>query len=340
MSLLPFRRFSPVRSFCLPGLPSPSAAGRFAFLIALLGLVGCETNKPSSADAAPAAPKKEESSDANKAPSAKDMAQKNSDLPPEAEVQSVVNSRRRSPYSGKTGTVRGIVHVKGDAAPELPKVLSKIESNCTRAAEMFGKVFREGESRTLADVLVAVTEYDGYVPAQTVDVPVKAEGCAWESRTIAVTFGQRLVIDGVDNRPYVPEILGQAMPAQLFVLPTAPDVEIPPKRPGRHKLVDSMRLYNVAELFVLPYATVDVTGIDGKFEISGIPVGKVKINALLPQTGAVDGKEITISSGEVTEVKFELTFDAEAYEKLEKPVPLDEIPGPKDPPLTKDVAQP
>src|SRR5690606_7300758 len=112
--------------------------------------------------------------------------------------------------------------------------------------ETFGKVYREGAGRTLADVLVAVTEYDGYVPAKTVDVPVRVEGCAWKSRTIAVTFGQRLAIEGLDNRPYVPEILGQPMPAQLFVLPTNPVVKIPPKKPGRFKLIDSMRLYNVA----------------------------------------------------------------------------------------------
>ena len=86
---------------------------------------------------------------------------------------------------------------------------------------------------------------------------------------MAMTFGQRLSIDGADALTYVPEILGQPMPAQLFVLPTAPPVMLPPKKPGRSKLVDSVRLYNVAELFVLPYATTDVTGLDGKFEIAG-----------------------------------------------------------------------
>jgi hypothetical protein len=145
-----------------------------------------------------------------------------------------------------------------------------------------------------------------------------------------VTFGQRLSITGADNQPYVPEILGQPMPAQLFALPTAPPVGLPPKQPGRFKLVDSMRLYNVAELFVLPYATVDVTEIDGKFEITGIPVGKVKINALSPQTGAVDGKEITISADQTTEVNFELSFDKAAYDAAPKATPLDEIPGPRD----------
>jgi hypothetical protein len=189
-------------------------------------------------------------------------------------------------------------------------------------------LFREGEKRELADVLVAVTKYEGYVPSQEVDVKVWGKGCAWDKRTFAMTHGQRLQIHGVDNRPYVPELLGQPMPAQLFVLPTAPPVQIAPKKPGRFQLVDSMRLFSVAEVFVLPYATIDVTEADGTFEITGIPVGEIQINALLPQTGATDGKAVKIEAGKATVVDFELHFDRAAYDKAPKPTPLDELPAP------------
>lgn len=294
------------------------------------GLLACDPAKePKKVDPAPTPAVAKPGSDPTKAPSAKDMRAKTSDLPPAEEIRKVVNPRGLESYSGPTGSVSGVVRITGDQAPDLPEVLAKMEDKCDLSRSMFGKVFREGDGRTLADVLIAVTEYEGYVPAKGTDVPIWAKGCAWESRTIAMTYGQRLSIDGADNRPYVPEILGQEMPAQLFVLPTAPPVKLPPKTPGRKKLVDSMRLFNVAELFVLPYATVDVTGLDGKFRIDGIPVGKVKINALLPQTGAVQGEEITIEEGKVTEVDFELSFDSEAYEQREKPTPLDELPAPK-----------
>ena len=323
-------------------LPRPAsrglrATGASLLVLAALASVGCNDKKSSpknegkgdsGSQSATGGKAGAEKAEARKKPGAKEAAKIIAALPSTEKVQAIVNVGKKKPYKGPTGSVRGIVRATGDKSPELPKVVAKIEKNCERALEMFGTLFREGPKRELADVLVAVTEYDGYVPAERVDVPVWGKGCAWESRTIAITYGQRLAIDGVDNRPYVPEILGQPMPAQLFVLPTAPAVQLPPKKPGRFKLVDSMRLYNVAELFVLPYRTVDVTGEDGKFIIKGIPVGKVKINAILPQTGAVSGQEIVIEEGKVTEVELELGFDATIYEKAPKPTPLDELPAP------------
>src|SRR5690606_22961194 len=107
--------------------------------------------------------------------------------------------------------------------------------------------------------------------------------------------------------------------------------QIPPKKPGRYQLVDSMRLYNVAEVYVLPYATATVTKANGTFELKGIPVGEVQINALLPQTESTEGKTVTVEAGKVTEVTFELPFDRAAYDKKPKPTPLDELPAPGDP---------
>jgi hypothetical protein len=273
-------------------------------------------------------PAKTEEVDLNK-PSAKAAAKIISALPDEAFVQSVVNPQKLAPYSGATGSVRGVVFATGDPPPPHPEVLAKMDATCTTSRTMYGSLFREGPQHELADVLVAVTEYKGFVPAKSPGVKVLAQGCAWPARTIAMTFGQNLMIDGADNRPYVPELLGQPMPAQLFVLPTAPPVELPPKKPGRFKLVDSMRLFSVAEVFVLPYATAAVTDEVGRFEITGIPVGKVKVNALLPQTGAVAAQEVTIEADKVTELKFELSFDRAAYDKKEKPTPLDELPAPE-----------
>lgn len=268
--------------------------------------------------------------DGAKAPSAKKAAEITSALPDKKVVDPVINPKNLEPYSGPTGSIRGVVRATGDEAPELPEVLSKMEAKCDVSRSMFGVLFREGDSRQLADVLVAVTHYEGFVPAKEETLNVWGKGCAWDQRTYAMTFGMQLEIDGVDNRPYVPELLGQPMPAQLFVLPTAPPVQLPPKKPGRFQLVDSMRLYNVAHLFVLPYATMDVTGVDGAFEIEGIPVGEVQINALLPQTGATAEKKVTVHDGKVTEVDFELSFDRTAWEKAPKPTPLDELPAPGD----------
>ena len=307
----------------------------FLYFSALLACSACDSSSSkgsSSADTAAKPPggvgAQVKSGDKAKKPTAKDVANLTASLPPADKVQAMVNSKKLKPYAGKTGAVRGIVRVTGDPPPAMPKVLAKMDAACTDSRATFGTLFREGKDRALADVLVAVTGYDGFVPAQGTDLDVAGKGCAWDKRTYAMTFGQRVVIRGLDAGPYVPEILGLSMPAQLFVLPTAPPVQLAPRRPGRFKLVDSLRLYNVAELFVLAYSTVDVTELDGSFEIKGIPVGKVKVNAVLPQTGAVALKEITIEAGKTIEIEFELAFDQSAYDKTEKPTPLDELPAP------------
>lgn len=293
--------------------------------------VGCknkqeQTEKANSAASAPSSSAKEKAN--SEAASAK-KKDKELEPPPAALVQPVVNPKNRPAYSGPTGGVRGTVTITGDFAPERPELLAKIEDNCLDAKQMFAQVFREGPGRTLADALVAVTGYDGYVPSTTSDVIVKAKGCAFHSRTVAMTFGQRIIVEGIDKRPYVPEILGQPQPAQLFVLPSSPTTSFSPRRPGRFKLVDSMRLYNASDLFILPYATAAVTGLDGHYEIQGIPVGSVKINALLPATGAVAGQDIVIEKGKTLELNLEIAFDRAAWDKLPKEVPLDEIPGPE-----------
>lgn len=301
-------------------------------VVAALFCLACDDEKEKPKATSPTSSAQQQGSSSGggptdpESPSAKEARTLASVLPPQDQVQAIVNSKGLEPYTGPTGTVRGVVRATGDAPARLPKILAKIEQGCTRSAETFGVVFREGKERALADVLVAVTGYQGYVPAPDTEVLVEAKGCAWDRRTVAMTYGQRMRIVGKDKRPYVPEILGQPMPAQLFVLPSAPTLDISPQQPGRFKLVDSMRLYNIAELFVLPYATVDVTDLSGSFEIKGIPTGPVKVNAFLPQTGKVVEKEVTIEEGKVLELEFELPFDRATWDQTPQPTPLDELP--------------
>lgn len=228
-------------------------------------------------------------------------------------VSRAVNPRQEPVYSGPAGSVRGVVTVTGDPAPAQPDVLAKIGEDCAPAREVYGHVFREGPGRTLADVLVAVTGYQGYVPAQHSIVELPASGCAWASRTIAVTFGQRIDVQAKDRKAYVPDLLGANMPAQLIALPGGASSSVYAQSPGRYALVDSLRIYSMADVLVLKYATHDVTGLDGKFQIERIPAGKVRVSALLPATGETVEREITIEPSRTAEVKFELPFDEKKY---------------------------
>jgi hypothetical protein len=53
----------------------------------------------------------------------------------------------------------------------------------------------------------------------------------------------------------------------------------------------------VADVFVLAYATHDVTGLDGQYEIKGVPTGKVKLSAFLPAINKVVEKVIDVREG-------------------------------------------
>lgn len=238
-----------------------------------------------------------------------------SGLPGMAErVSKAVNPKNEPAYSGPTGAVRGVVSMTGDQAPAATAHLQQIKDPCPQAREIYGRVFREGMMRSLADVLVAVTGYSGYVPEREPTQVVAARGCAFSTRTIALTYGQTIEVVSKDREAYVPNLLGSSMKVQLLALPGGAPSKLYPPEVGHYRLTDDMKVFMLADVFVLKYSTHAVTGLDGRYEITGIPVGKARINALLPATGAVVEKELEIRAGETLEVPLELTFDAKDFE--------------------------
>jgi hypothetical protein len=232
-------------------------------------------------------------------------------LPP-AEISKAVNPKGEAAYDGPTATVHGWVHIVGDPPPDEPEILAQIPEGCGKAREMYGKLFREGEGRLAADVLVAVTGYKGYVPARRQAVPVEATGCAFDTRTVGVTLGERIDVIAKDRRAYVPDLLGGNVKVQLIAMPGT-DGTLYPNAPGRYLLIDSMRTFARAEVLVLKYSTFDVTRIDGKFKIENVPVGKVMVNAFSPMTFATAERELVLEAGQDVQVNFELRFDEKKY---------------------------
>jgi hypothetical protein len=235
-------------------------------------------------------------------------------LPPE-KVSKVVNPQNQAEYRGPTGTVKGLVLATGDQAPETKQHVDKIKGACPEARAAYSRLFREGMMRSLADVLVAVTGYDGYVPEKRPKVVVAARGCAFSTRTVAMTFGQTLDVVSKDGDAYVPTLIGSRMDAQLLALPGGAPSTLYPQQPGHYFLSDSIKVFMLADVFVVKYPTHDVTSLDGRFEISGIPVGKARLSAMLPATRAVVEKDIEIKEGAPLELTLSLPFDAQAFGK-------------------------
>ncbi|HVY26773.1 MAG TPA: hypothetical protein VHB79_09480 [Polyangiaceae bacterium] len=229
------------------------------------------------------------------------------------QVSRAVNPENVPAYAGPTGSVMGIITATGDAPPVATEHVAKIKGACPEGRETYGHVFREGMMRALADVLVAVTGYEGYVPETQAKQTIAARGCAYSTRTVALTYGQTLDIVSKDAEGYVPNLLGSHMKAQLLALPGGAPSTVYPPAPGHYVLTDDIKVFMTADVFVVKYATHDVTSLDGRYEIKGIPVGKARLSAMLPTTQQVVEKDIEIKAGQPLELNLEIPFDAKAY---------------------------
>lgn len=247
-------------------------------------------------------------------------------LPPQKkdEVAKTIDPKDETPYSGKTATVRGHITIKGAAPPDALAANGKpheFPKECTDAPDLYGKLFRKGAHGELADAMVAITEYEGFVPPKARARSLEIRNCALNTRTIVATFGQRIEVSNKDTElTYMPYLDGAPFRALMVAVPRGKPIKLYPMQPGHYLLRDQLkRPFLIADVFVLPYATFDVTRTDGRYEIQGVPVGKVRIDAFLPSIDKSVGKEIEIKEGENV-VDLELSYDP----KTDKPVVVPE----------------
>ncbi|MEZ4300373.1 MAG: hypothetical protein R3B70_35840 [Polyangiaceae bacterium] len=225
-------------------------------------------------------------------------------------IAKVVNPKKEPRYTGPTGTLRGTIRITGDAPPE---VSVKLPSGACHgeAAATHSKLFRVGQDGTLADALVAVTGYKGYVPPDGEAEKITIHGCSFARRTVVATYGQRIEVSNLDKvESYMPYLDGAPAKAILVAVPGGDAVRLYPQQPGHFLIRDELpNEHLTADVFVLAYSTHDVTGLDGRYEIKGIPVGPVEVNAMLPSIHKSKGERIEIKPGDNV-LDLTLTYDA------------------------------
>ncbi len=236
----------------------------------------------------------------------------------QSEIDAVINKSRREPYAGKTGTLSGRITMKGDPAPSTSWIYPQ---ECGEAAGTYGRAFRVGQDNALADVLVTVTGYDGFVPAKGPALPVKISGCAYEKRTYAMAFGQRIEVSNTDLKTsFMPVLDPSEYRAMNIAMPKGAPVKIYAYQPGINYVLRDIqgKEFMQADVFVLKFSTLDTTGLDGRYKVSGIPVGKVQVNALLPVIDKSAKQEVEIKEGDNT-LDLELSYSAKDDKIIERP---------------------
>ncbi len=214
------------------------------------------------------------------------------------------------PYKGPSGTLSGMIRVTGDPPPDTPHEYPKACRG--EAGAMYGKLFRVGQDHALADAIVAVTKYEGYVAPKSDAVHVTVRSCAYSTRSIAISDGQRIEVRNVedDTTTYLPWLDGARAPAGIVATPRGDAVKLYSRGYGRYWLRDQMgRTFMVAHVFHFHFSTTSVTGLDGQYRIEGVPVGTVGVSAMLPQANLLSvTKPLEIKEGD-NKLDLELKFD-------------------------------
>jgi hypothetical protein len=293
------------------GEMDPSGSISATLIVACAAFVGCQRGAPEPGLIAPA-------SDAGTSRGASGVERPtsapNALIIPSASVDAVVNPGKLPLYQGPTGSLEGTVFLQGPEAPLVPQLDTH---TCPAAIDTYGKLFRTGPPnadhlRPLADALVAVTGYVGYfIPDRSAAEQVTiGANCGYSTRAIAMTFGQRLEIANESTIPFAPTLQGAFQPAVMIVPPGghgAP-VKIYPPKTGYFALGDTMQPFVHEDVFVLRQPFHAVTDLNGHYRIDGVPIGTLKVSALLAPIGASVDRDITIRANVVETADLVLTY--------------------------------
>ncbi len=257
------------------------------------------------------------------APSASATAAERGDFPiPREGVESVLNPRHLPAYDGPTGSVEGTVLVTGPAAPTVHIDAAK----CPGAIDTYGKLFREGPrrpdgSRPLADAVVVVVGYTGYYvpefePAVRVTIGPR---CGYSSRTIAMTFGQRLEVANQSMLLFGPRIDQESVPAVMMAPPLekGDPVKLYPRKAAYMTMSDQMQPFVHEDLYVFRHPLHAVTDLDGHYRIDGIPVGALKVGAHHPGANADAQAPVDIVANIVQRVDLTVAYDPKEEKRVD-----------------------
>lgn len=249
---------------------------------------------------------------ASAAASAIDKA-KGVELPLEV-IAKQINPGGLAPYEGPFGSVTGKITVKGDPPPVLPGPRPPAKRCGEESRAIVDRLFRVGPAGELADAVIGVTDYKAFVPAEAPAVDLSIRGCAFDRRTVAITYGQRIDVKNDDpTERYLPHLNGAQATALMVAMPQGDAAPLLPPLPGPYTLTDDlMHPWMSARVLVLKFSTFAVSTAQGDYRIGRVPVGSVKVSVRHPEINETLERTVTIEDGKNTVVNFEITYKTPA----------------------------
>jgi hypothetical protein len=317
------------RSHALAVVAVIAALAPVAFLSML---PGCGKNDPPVlTDPTPKEPKVYSAAPSTTGPAAPSVAtDEPSDLYPLGEdaIRKIVNPSGATEWTGPTGVIEGTIHVVGDK-PAM-RTFAGLPKGCEHAQDVHGPAYLMGPKGELEGALVAAIGVAGYVRTPRNDRPITIKDCAVEPTVVDMTLGQRLMVTNLDEAPYMPQVPRKMVVKRLALKGMSPVpvmlTEVAPYAFSWIVGADPSPSSPTATVFVLPSALHDVTKLDGKFRIAGVPEGKARL--VVTHLGMDEAsKDVVVKGGEVLHVDVTLTYkdktpkpSASSSSSIKKPV--------------------
>jgi hypothetical protein len=240
-----------------------------------------------------------------------------------ASVAAIVNPDQLPTYQGPTGSIEGTIVITGDPPPPL---LGKNFATCPAATQTRAHLFRVGAAvnatdgglpaRQLADAIVAVIGYKGFVAERNEARTLIVDECENVPRTIDLTFGQRLEVQNKTKVLFAPSLDEANHPALMVAPPGGDFIKVYVPKPGHFAMTDKLGGdFFSADVYALLHPFHATSGNDGHYRINGIPIGEITVGARLAAIGQESMKTLTVLGGVVHRVDLTLNYVVHAAPK-------------------------
>ena len=210
-------------------------------------------------------------------------------------------------------TIVGKVIFKGDVAQYKRKVLdTSKDPNCKKAKKKIGSydviLNKKTDPITLRNVLVSIKSGlgDKIFPTPHTPVVLTQVGCQYKPHVIGIVDGQPLKVLNGDDTNHNIHFLPKINEAYNFTQPKKDlergrELKLVAEEPFKIKCDVHPWMGGYIGVFKHPF--FDVTGLDGTFELKGMPGGEYVVQAWHETFGTVT-MEVTVATGESATADF------------------------------------